>query len=146
MWRRDRERRAAPSWGPTRGKTRVLVEARDGADGWACEQILERRGYEVAICPGPESGRIPCPVLEGNDCPAARGADLIVSLLNLSHAPSRTVVRALGAMRPAKPIVIEVSDEDRIRNTDLVARTTALDAPVLGTQLSRAVDEALAAR
>lgn len=146
MWRRDRERGAVPSWGTDQGKPRVLVEARDGADGWACQQVLERRGYEVATCPGPESGRIPCPVLDGRDCPAAHGADLIVSLLDLSDAPSRSVVRGLGAMRPAKPIVIEVSDEDRIRNADLIARTTALDAPLLGTQLARAVDEALAAR
>ena len=72
-----------PCWPPEHSRdagsrpTRVLVEAADGRSPLL--DVLTERGMHVVLCPGP-AGRPKgcCPMLAGDRCPLAEGADAIV--------------------------------------------------------------------
>jgi len=72
-----------PGWSPTEDHPHVLLEMR-GAP-WAVLDGLRDAGYDVAACTGPATRR--CPLLEGDECPLAAGADAIVLALPPDDRP-----------------------------------------------------------
>ena len=69
--------RSIPSWPPGTDGGRVLVEG--GLRSWGDAMAAVRSGITVMVCGGP--GRHPhqdCPVLRGQPCPLAHGADAII--------------------------------------------------------------------
>lgn len=68
-----------PSWPRRRTRPRLVVEA-PGAR-WHAESAARAAGFEVLVCPGPQSPWSRCPAVRGQPCPLAGGADLVVDAL-----------------------------------------------------------------
>ena len=100
---------AAPSWAPGSAHPRVLLEATGGR--WQLTTKLEEAGVPVLRCPGPSvrSANAPCPLLAGETCPLADGADVIVHALGRDDPRCAAV---LDAHRRAGGRVVEVGPAD----------------------------------
>lgn len=96
---------AAPSWAPGSAHPRVLLEAAGGR--WQLTTKLGEAGVPVLRCPGPgvRPANVPCPLLQGERCPLADGADVIVHSLDRDDPRS---VAVLDAHRRAGGSVVEV--------------------------------------
>jgi CheY-like chemotaxis protein len=111
MQHRHDEREPPAAWPERAGRARVLIEDSDGGTSAAARQILQKAGYDVAVCCGPEylSDRR-CPLVADGTCAAAAGADVILCSLRLGMPENAAVVRALRAQHPSTPIVISVTE------------------------------------
>ena len=135
----------AGNWGHGRsGRARVLVENADGAEQWACEGILGRAGYEVAVCGGPDAHGAPCPLVERGECDLAAGADVIVNGFRLAEPRNQDVIRALRAHRPGTPLVVEAAVQEIERHADVLQGCTVASFPMTTAGLLEEVGEALA--
>jgi hypothetical protein len=99
-----------PTWPSAHDRPRVLVE---GAGGhWHAACTARDEGLEVMTCPGPAGRRSRCPVLSGEPCPLAAGADAVV----ISHPPSTDSWSMLRAahprLHPGVPICVELTLPD----------------------------------
>jgi len=83
--------------------TRVLVEHTDPGAGREIARRLHDAGFAVATCPGPTQQE-PCPVLRGEECQLASGADVIISGLR-DHPDGRAVAACLRVQPPRKPFL-----------------------------------------
>jgi hypothetical protein len=125
------------------GRIRVLVECEDGAVQWACENVLGRAGFEVAVCGGAdELGS--CALVETGSCALAAGADVVVCGLRLSNPDNRDVVSALCRERDGGTIVVEATDAEALRYRDVVAPCSIAQRPMTGQGLVADVCRALA--
>jgi hypothetical protein len=106
-----------PLW-PARGGTpgqgegpRVLVETPGGR--WHAGDEAAAAGLQVIACSGPQGRRPRCPVLAGQPCPLAAGADAII----VSNAPDderwRTIVDAHAGLHPGVPVCVETRGHGR---------------------------------
>jgi hypothetical protein len=115
-----------PSWPGTHERTRVLIESRAGR--WFGEGALRAVGFDVLGCPGPMAGPRPrCPLMAGQACPLASGADLVVMALP-AGAPSTAAVLA-GHRRRHSGVPLCVA-------AGSVAGTASPEAVVLPTNAS----------
>lgn len=92
----------APAWLPG-DRPRVLVEQRSVA--FDAVAGLEAAGYDVIACAGRTEGRPACPVLSGEPCPLAAGADAIVVAMPAS--PERDELVAAHRAGTAPVTVVE---------------------------------------
>ena len=100
-----------PTWPADPGGTdqpdrpRVLVETPGGR--WHASAEAQAAGLQVIACTGPRGARPHCPVLAGQPCPLAAGADAIV----VSSAPDdvrwRAVADAHADLHPGVPVCVE---------------------------------------
>jgi hypothetical protein len=128
------------STGATNGK-RVVVESDDAAVGWAVGGVLQREGYEVVQCPGPDAGHR-CPVLDGGRCQLVADADVVINLLGGDHTDGigPAVRTALRSAHPDTPVVAELSvTATAARDDALAAGVHVVDAPVRAVELSQVV-------
>jgi len=94
-----------PSWAPEDDRPRVLVEVAGGR--WTAERPLEDAGLAAAMCSGPDRRhRSGCPVLEGEACPLADGADAIVVLLDPDSRNTIELIEAHERAHPDTPILV----------------------------------------
>ena len=97
------------SWPARTDRPRVLVEDPDGAVRDAMRRLLEREGFDVALCSGPQDmGRRECPAVRGEGCALAAGADVVYTSLADADTQSREVVGALRTLYPDTPLVTEI--------------------------------------
>lgn len=82
-------------------RPRILVEADDGAIGWALDRLLVRWGYDPVVCNGP--GEVSCPLLRRGRCQLVDQADAVVCLLAGDAGPP--LVRIHRSTHPAKPLI-----------------------------------------
>jgi hypothetical protein len=112
MWGRPR------SWQPGRWperttRPRVLLEDPDGAILATGELFLQRQGFDVAACLGPQRmGHRRCQLTTGGRCQLAQDADVVYSSLSWSDPNSREVLVALRAEYPRTPVVVEILARD----------------------------------
>ena len=131
------------SWPERTGRARVLVEDTDPASAWAAQHLLERQGYDVAVCGGPEAlGG--CPLVEEGCCPLAQDADVVFTSLRLSRPGNRQVVEAVAARWPDRPLIVEATRPDADTHADLLDGCRLLVAPVTSKAVEREVGAALA--
>lgn len=78
-------------------------------------EFLERLGHPVLVCHGPRPGKL-CPILSGQGCPLAEGADGIVFELDLDRPQHRAILRRYKeTLRDDVPIHVVVRDgQDQI--------------------------------
>lgn len=110
-----------PGWPPLDHRPRVLVEV--PGLRWRPAVEARRAGLEVIICrgPGPSPGPTTCPVLRGERCPLADGADAIVVALPASDPRTQQLLAShrerhgaavvedgLARTDPEGPAVMEV--------------------------------------
>ena len=64
------------TWPGLHDRPRVLVESAGGR--WRAEEAARSAGFEVLVCPGPNADHCLCPMRQGEPCPLAAEADVIV--------------------------------------------------------------------
>jgi hypothetical protein len=122
-------------------RVNVLVEQRDTAVRDVIERRLERAGYRVTTCGGPESQRDGCPLLRGRRCALLDDADVVVNSLHLGAGTHRAI---LAAQRRARSggIVVEATRPQLEHFADLVEGCEPLLVPYRSTDVLVAVDRA----
>lgn len=128
-----------------RSRPRVLLETPDPGDAFACWRILERNGYEVSWCPGPD-GSPPgtCPLVTSGQCALAGDADVIVSSLGLRRSSARCVLGALRRRLPDTPVIVAATASASHQWVPLLAGRRTLRLPMTAPALLASVEEAVA--
>jgi hypothetical protein len=95
--------------------------------------FLEGLGHRVMVCNGPDSGRL-CPILSGEGCELAEGAEGIVFELDLERAQHRAILgRYKDSLRSDLPIRVVVRPDQREKYSHLLDGLKIVDhAPVAG--------------
>jgi RimJ/RimL family protein N-acetyltransferase len=93
-----------PCWAPNAPRPRILVEV-PGAR-WRAEERARRLGASIVACPGPAYGAR-CPSLDGEACPLAAGADVIVVDVPESDPNRDALVAAHRRLHPGVPVVVD---------------------------------------
>ena len=136
-------------WAPASlpSRPRVLIEHSDLGVAFAAERVLDRDGYDVAVCGGPlHLRRERCPLVDGTGCALVEQADVIVQGLNLSRDVHCEVTRAVREHRPELPVVIEATADDASRHAPLLEGCTTVPFPMTRAGLEDAVRGALRKR
>lgn len=80
------------------------MEDPDGAVQAAMRRFLEREGFDVALCSGPQDmGRRECPAVRGEGCQLAAGEDVVYTSLADADTKSHEVVGALRTLYADTP-------------------------------------------
>jgi hypothetical protein len=91
-------------------KDYILFDSPAGADP-ADRRFLEQLGHRVMVCPGPAPGTL-CPILTGDGCELAEGAQGIVFELDLDEPQHRAILsRYKESLRSDVPIRVVVHPE-----------------------------------
>jgi hypothetical protein len=101
-----RQRKTTQAWsGPANSHrpTRVLIESADPALAVSDFAAFRAAGMDVALCQGPEHTPAECPVVRGEPCQLAAGADVI--LFDLGPSGQR-VLEAERRLHPETPVVV----------------------------------------
>ena len=130
------------AWAEDRGRPRILVEDPDGAVRTASQHILERAGYEVVTCAGPEPGRR-CAEVAAPGCALLRDADVVYTSLDWHRPEHREVLRAQRAHHPDLPVVVEISRPEGAKQPELLAGCEVVHLPADGATMVAAVRHAL---
>lgn len=97
-----------PRWHESnRVRPRILVEHADGEVRTALAARLREHGFEVVTCSGPTEGARGCPVVEGQPCPGAAGADAVVAGLPHPDPITDEILAAFDRVHPSLPVVID---------------------------------------
>jgi DNA-binding NarL/FixJ family response regulator len=125
--------------------TRVLVVNHD--IDLADEEVdsLRRRGYEVVDCSGPVGAQ--CPVLSGEPCSLADGADVLVYDAFSTGEPdgAQQLIEGLRDIHPDIPVVLTAAGmEPDWMETIGAHRVTPLVGKPTGARLVEAIETALA--
>jgi len=95
-----------PTWSGPHDRPRVLVEAPGGR--WHAEGAARAHGMAVLVCPGPHAGPgAHCPALDGQPCPLASDADVIVFGLREGDARADAVLAAHRRLHPGARVAVE---------------------------------------
>lgn len=115
----SREEHLSPQpWQWTR--PRVLIEDADASRADARAAELRRRGYAVAICPGPSADDA-CPLAADEGCAAVEGADAVVSSLGFDTEEAREALAAVRTRAAHVPLVVAADDTSPERLAAYVA-------------------------
>lgn len=95
-----------PGWAKDDHRPRVLVEG--GASSWRAEAAARAAGVGLRVCPGPLSPLAHCPALEGEPCPLAAGADVIL-LAGPPGSDCAALLEAHAHLHPGIPICIDLA-------------------------------------
>jgi GNAT superfamily N-acetyltransferase len=99
-------RSRTPSWPGEHVRPRILAEVPGGR--WRNETAARERGFDVVVCPGPGRGRAArCPLLEGERCPLADGADAVVFALRADDPRSAEVLAGMHRLHPDVPVCVQ---------------------------------------
>lgn len=133
------------AWAEGEARPRVLVEDPDGAVLAASRRILEREGFEVATCAGPEPGHR-CPEVTSAGCPLMQGVDVIYSSLDWHEPEHREVLEAQRAHHPGVPVIVEIARPQAAHEEALLEGCEVVHMPADGAVMVAAVRRALGAR
>jgi hypothetical protein len=118
-----------PTWPGQHDRPRVLVESAAGR--WHAEDQARSAGLQLLTCPGPRNGRRSCPALEGEPCPLAAEADVVV----VSHPPDAAawadLLAAHAAVHPGVPVCLEPSCVPVVGQPGVTVCPVARDAEVV---------------
>jgi hypothetical protein len=129
--------------------TRVLVECPPGSSPLLIAAAIERHGYAVRTCEGPDR-RHPCALVEQGACSLVDGADVVVNLLNGPDPDARLVLDHLSRQRRPPEVVTELTQPeiDRLSATDEWTfrrdHVEILASPLTSEALLAAIDAAAA--
>jgi hypothetical protein len=132
---------------PAARRPRVLVEHADYAFAFAAENILERNGYDVDVCRGPDhipGGR--CPFVRNARCDLVDRADVVFHGLNPDRAKDRAVLGALQGERPELPVVVELTPASARRDATVLEGCITVPFRMTSAEFEDALRAALAAK
>jgi hypothetical protein len=83
-------------------------------------KFLEDLGHRVMVCNGPEHGAL-CPILKGEGCPLAEGAEGIVFELDLDRPQHRAILAQYKEKLPAElPLRVVVRPDQAREHAELL--------------------------
>ena len=119
---------------------RVLVEEADEVGRWATVRLLERSGFEVGECPGPDAARgWECPIPRGEACPLVEGADAIVFSLSLGSEENRAILGTHRQSLLERPVCVEATEPEASGNRHLLEGCRVVSPGGLGDLVSEVV-------
>lgn len=127
---------------PREGPLRVVVEDADGAAPWAWRRVLERAGYMVATCGGPDANGGMCRLVDTGRCELVEGADVILYNLNASHAANASVLDVLRERAAHVPTIVVMPEPDIPRHRERLLGCVVLLAPPTASAVVDAVARA----
>ncbi len=138
-------RKPHPPWGPeTEGRVRILVECQHTDSPEIIASVIEREGYAVRTCAGPDAGQ--CDLVAHGHCGLVDGADVVVNLLR-DPVEGPRIAEAVASVRRPPGVVVE---RPRPRQGDDVAtppsRATVVHPPVTRSSLVEAIEQVLQER
>jgi hypothetical protein len=132
-----------PRFSPWPTDPRVLVEESDGAVRSSIVRLLEREGFQVVGCGGPDDNAgSRCPLMKPASCPAAAEADVIFFSFPLSNPTNREILRLLKCRHSNTPIVVEVPKPQVAVHSELLAGTHVVYSPITRRSITHAVRKA----
>jgi hypothetical protein len=93
-----------PTWSGPHDRPRVLVEVPGGR--WSAAGVAQAAGLHVLTCSGP-GARPACPVLSGEACPLAAGADAIVVANPRDDERWGGLIEAHRQQHPGVPVCVQ---------------------------------------
>jgi len=125
-------------------RLRLLIESEDGAEVVAIRNLLDRHGYDVSWCPGPDARRSSrCPLVRKGTCRLVDEADAVLCTLDLDNAKHRAVVEALNTLHPEKPVIVAASPALSRRWARLLTARATLRRRPQPRELVTTIDDAL---
>lgn len=140
--RDERDGAAAPPERLGGGRTRVLVEYPLARTPTVVADVLDRAGYEVAICDGPGTRPGACTLLRTGACALAEDADVVLNGFGLSRSGHRAIVSALRSTYPDTPLLVEVAPPRAEEHAELLDGCRRCHVGLTSTGLIEAVTEA----
>lgn len=102
-------------WDATSSRPRVLIECPASASPSIVAQVVQRQGFDVRTCVGPQD-RGGCDLIDKGTCALVSGADVVVNMLDAQDRSAPAVLGAVMAERRPPATVVELT----------LARTAAL--------------------
>lgn len=130
---------------------RVLLECPAGSSPLLIADAIERQGYAVKVCEGPDA-RTPCSLVSEGVCALVSGADVVVNLLNGPDPEARRVITAIAEQRRPPEVVTELTQPEIERHADdedwpfRRDHVTIVASPLTSRTLLLAIEEALSRR
>lgn len=121
----------------TGGQVRVLIECQHTDSPAIIASVIEREGYAVRTCTGPDAGR--CELVEHGHCGLVDGADVVVNLLR-DPVEGPQIAEAVASVRRPPALVVE---RPRRRGDDDLGTATVVHPPITRASLVAAIDDAL---
>ncbi|MEI2699970.1 MAG: hypothetical protein V9E94_17135 [Microthrixaceae bacterium] len=129
-------------------KVRVLVECPPEHTPDVIAGILERNGYAVRTCEGPDK-RHHCPLVTTGSCNLVSGADVVVNLFGGSNPHTSEVLTAITDERRPPAVVTEVPAPEIQRRDDYDnwwfdrGRVHIVESPLTTATLLAAIESTL---
>jgi len=144
-----RRRSARQPWdGATGDRARVLLECEPEHSPSIIASVIERYGYDVRTCEGPDAGR--CDLLANGSCGLVEGADVVVNMLHPRRQGAELLARET-ALDESPAVVAEMTRSQRQAVADAgggvdLERVTVVETPVTGKALIDAIQDAAGRR
>ena len=130
---------------------RVLVECPDYKSPSVIAELIERDGYAVRVCGGPDRDHS-CPMVTERSCTLVNGADVVVNLLSGPDRQPQAVIGAITSERRPPQVVTQMptptiarrnADDDWDFDRD---RVTILSGPLSSAAIMEGIQAALRRR
>lgn len=134
-----------PSWeSADRGRVRVLIECQHTDSPAIIASVIEREGYEVRTCLGPDAGS--CDLVDNGHCGLVDGADVVVNLLR-DPVEGPRIAQAVGSVRrPPAQVVERPHPKAHAEPEPTASRGAVVHPPVTRASLVMAINDALSER
>lgn len=138
-------------WDATSPQPRVLIECPASASPSIVAQVVERHGFAVRTCVGPQDrGR--CDLIDHGVCPLVSGADVVVNMLHSEDPSAAAVLGAVMAQRRPPATVVELTPARLAASSRGGAgsigppQPTVITTPVTGADLICGINTAIERR
>ena len=135
-------------WDPASRHPRVLIECPASASPSIVAQDVERLGFAVRTCVGPQD-RGGCDLIDKGVCSLVSGADVVVNMLHSEDPSAQSVLGAVMGERRPPATVVELTPA-RIAATGLGAgehigppQPTVITTPVNAAGLIQGINDAI---
>lgn len=119
-----------PSWPTCTSGLRVLIEG--SPNGRIGRDAASSPGVQVLACSGPAGRRSPCPVLTGEPCPLAAGADVIVVANPPEDDDWDTLRQAHQRLHQGVPVCVELHGASKVAWANEVELTETSNIDTIG--------------
>lgn len=138
-------------WDPASRQPRVLIECPASASPSIVAQVVQRHGFSVRTCVGPQDrGR--CDLIDNGVCSLVSGADVVVNMLHSEDPAAGAVLGAvMGERRPPATVVeltpVRIAATGRSDGEHIgPPQPTVITTPVNAADLIRGINDAIERR
>lgn len=128
-----------PAWPPRTSGMRVLIEG--AASGRMARNAVSAGDAQVLACAGPTGRRTRCPVLDGEPCLLAAGADVIIVANPPDTDDWNELREAHSRVHPGVPVCVELHGSSKTPGAGEVELTAPSSADAMAQVHRAATDE-----